>query len=121
MRLVISPAEPHSVLLQSEAQATVQGVFLRMTPAGDRGSQPLSLCLNRPFKSFNSINIRWVLMECCRFLSQLIRHFEVRPDPNGAEVKPITRTLLCPATPINLQFLDRGAQRAPGPAAGASL
>lgn len=64
---------------------------------------------------------RRFLMECCRFLSQLIRRFEVRPDPDGAEVKPITRTLLCPATPINLQFQDRGARRAPGPAAGASL
>ncbi|XP_003962259.1 cytochrome P450 [Takifugu rubripes] len=60
-------------------------------------------------------------LEMYLLLSRLIRRFEVRPDPNGAEVKPITRTLLCPATPINLQFLDRGAQRAPGPAAGASL
>lgn len=54
-------------------------------------------------------------------MSQLIRRFEVRPDPAGTEVKPITRTLLCPAKSINLQFVDRGAERAPGPVAGASL
>uniref|UniRef100_H3DE36 Cytochrome P450 family 27 subfamily A member 3 n=1 Tax=Tetraodon nigroviridis TaxID=99883 RepID=H3DE36_TETNG len=48
-------------------------------------------------------------LEMYLLLSRLIRRFEVRPDPAGTEVKPITRTLLCPAKPINLQFLDRGA------------
>ncbi|XP_076012354.1 cytochrome P450 isoform X2 [Genypterus blacodes] len=46
-------------------------------------------------------------LEMYLLLSRLIKQYEVRPDPTGATVKPITRTLLCPAKPINLQFLDR--------------
>ncbi|XP_018552071.1 sterol 26-hydroxylase, mitochondrial [Lates calcarifer] len=46
-------------------------------------------------------------LEMYLLLSRLIKHYEVRPDPAGTTVKPITRTLLCPAKPINLQFLDR--------------
>ncbi|XP_019108462.1 cytochrome P450 [Larimichthys crocea] len=46
-------------------------------------------------------------LEMYLILSRLIKHYEVRPDPAGTTVKPITRTLLCPAKPINLQFLDR--------------
>ncbi|XP_077947116.1 cytochrome P450 [Gasterosteus aculeatus] len=46
-------------------------------------------------------------LEMYLLLSRLMQRFEVRPDPAGAPVKPITRTLLCPATPINLQFVDR--------------
>uniref|UniRef100_A0A3Q0QV11 Cytochrome P450 family 27 subfamily A member 3 n=1 Tax=Amphilophus citrinellus TaxID=61819 RepID=A0A3Q0QV11_AMPCI len=46
-------------------------------------------------------------LEMYLLLSRLIKHYEVRPDPAGTPVKPMTRTLLCPATPINLQFLDR--------------
>ncbi|XP_048834869.1 cytochrome P450 [Brienomyrus brachyistius] len=49
-------------------------------------------------------------LEMYLILSRLIKHFEVRPDPSGATVQPITRTLLVPSTPINLQFLDRKAQ-----------
>ncbi|XP_076120282.1 cytochrome P450 [Alosa pseudoharengus] len=48
-------------------------------------------------------------LEMYLVLSQLIKHYEVRPDPTGQIVKPITRTLLVPATPMNLQFLNRGA------------
>ncbi|KAI1885241.1 hypothetical protein AGOR_G00218140 [Albula goreensis] len=43
-------------------------------------------------------------------LSRLMKRFEVLPDPSGSTVKPITRTLMVPATPINLQFLDRKDQ-----------
>uniref|UniRef100_UPI0037E77281 cytochrome P450 n=1 Tax=Semicossyphus pulcher TaxID=241346 RepID=UPI0037E77281 len=50
-------------------------------------------------------------LEMYLLLSRLIKTFEMRPDPAGTEVKPITRTLLCPATPINLQFLDRRAEQ----------
>lgn len=46
-------------------------------------------------------------LEMYLILSRLMKHYEVRPDPAGTTVKPITRTLLCPAKPINLQFLDR--------------
>uniref|UniRef100_A0A3Q4M391 Cytochrome P450 family 27 subfamily A member 3 n=1 Tax=Neolamprologus brichardi TaxID=32507 RepID=A0A3Q4M391_NEOBR len=42
-------------------------------------------------------------LEMHLLLSRLIQHYEVKPDPAGKPVKPITRTLLCPATPINLQ------------------
>ncbi|RVE58352.1 hypothetical protein OJAV_G00208580 [Oryzias javanicus] len=48
-------------------------------------------------------------LEMYLLLSRLLKSYEVRPDPAGTEVKPITRTLLCPAEPINLQFLDRKA------------
>ncbi|KAM4561906.1 cytochrome P450 [Fundulus diaphanus] len=51
-------------------------------------------------------------LEMYLLLSRVIKHYEVRPDPAGKTVKPITRTLLCPATPINLQFLDRRAVQA---------
>nr|QQL94745.1 sterol 26-hydroxylase mitochondrial-like protein [Lateolabrax maculatus] len=61
-------------------------------------------------------------LEMYLLLSRLIKHFEVRPDPAGTTVKAITRTLLCPAKPINLQFLDRRVEREePRAAAGVSL
>ncbi|XP_068423152.1 cytochrome P450 [Clinocottus analis] len=50
-------------------------------------------------------------LEMYLLLSRLMKQYEVRPDPAGAAVKPITRTLLCPATPINLQLVDRPAGR----------
>lgn len=50
-------------------------------------------------------------LEMYLLLSRLIKHYELRPDPTGAVVKPITRTLLCPEKPINLQFLDRSPVR----------
>lgn len=46
-------------------------------------------------------------LEMYLLLSQLIKRYEVRPDPSGKTVKPITRTLLVPATSIDLQFIDR--------------
>lgn len=39
--------------------------------------------------------------------SKLVKYYNVKPDPAGTTVTPITRTLLCPAKPINLQFVDR--------------
>lgn len=50
-------------------------------------------------------------LEMYLLLSRVIKHYEVRPDPAGTIVEPITRTLLCPAKPINLQFLDRRAEQ----------
>ncbi|KAK7882673.1 hypothetical protein WMY93_028847 [Mugilogobius chulae] len=46
-------------------------------------------------------------LEMYLLLTRLIQRFELRPDPAGAEVTPITRTVLCPEKPIHLQFLDR--------------
>uniref|UniRef100_A0A3Q3XN99 Uncharacterized protein n=1 Tax=Mola mola TaxID=94237 RepID=A0A3Q3XN99_MOLML len=60
-------------------------------------------------------------LEMHLLLSRLIKHYELRPDPAGTQVMPITRTLLCPAKPINLQFVDRGAKQTARAAAGASL
>ena len=33
--------------------------------------------------------------------------FDVKPDPEGVSVKPMTRTLLVPENVINLQFVER--------------
>ncbi|XP_071336833.1 cytochrome P450 [Trachinotus anak] len=61
-------------------------------------------------------------LEMYLLLSRLIKHYEVRPDPAGTTVTPITRTLLCPAKEINLQFLDRRVeQEQPTAAGGVSL
>ncbi|KAM9486811.1 cytochrome P450 [Clarias gariepinus] len=46
-------------------------------------------------------------LELYLILSQLIKRYEVRPDPTGKTVKPITRTVMAPATSIDLQFIDR--------------
>ncbi|KAK2514463.1 hypothetical protein Q9966_015704 [Columba livia] len=42
-------------------------------------------------------------------LAQILLRFEVRPEPGGGRVRPMTRTLLVPEAAINLQFLTRGA------------
>ncbi|CAK6971717.1 sterol 26-hydroxylase%2C mitochondrial [Scomber scombrus] len=63
-------------------------------------------------------------LEMYLLLSRVIKQYEVRRDPAGTTVEPITRTLLCPAKPINLQFLDRRVQQREEPraaAAGVSL
>uniref|UniRef100_A0A8C9SZ91 Cytochrome P450 family 27 subfamily A member 3 n=1 Tax=Scleropages formosus TaxID=113540 RepID=A0A8C9SZ91_SCLFO len=46
-------------------------------------------------------------LEMYLMLSRFIKCYEVRPDPSGTKVEPLTRTLLAPATPINLQFVER--------------
>ncbi|XP_059184269.1 sterol 26-hydroxylase, mitochondrial [Centropristis striata] len=40
-------------------------------------------------------------------LSRLMQHYEVQPEDGAPVVEPKTRTLLIPATPINLRFLPR--------------
>lgn len=60
-------------------------------------------------------------LEMYLLLSRVIKQYEVRPDPDGTTVTPITRTLLCPAKPINLQFVDRGVEQEPRAATGVSL
>uniref|UniRef100_A0A8C3P2U8 Cytochrome P450 family 27 subfamily B member 1 n=1 Tax=Cyanoderma ruficeps TaxID=181631 RepID=A0A8C3P2U8_9PASS len=40
-------------------------------------------------------------------LAQILLRFEVRPEPGGGRVRPMTRTLLAPAAPISLRFLER--------------
>lgn len=38
---------------------------------------------------------------------QILMEFDVKPDPGGISVKPMTRTLLVPESVINLQFIER--------------
>ncbi|XP_009078637.1 PREDICTED: 25-hydroxyvitamin D-1 alpha hydroxylase, mitochondrial, partial [Acanthisitta chloris] len=40
-------------------------------------------------------------------LAQILLRFEVQPEPGEDPVRPMTRTLLAPATPISLRFLLR--------------
>ncbi|CAN8207286.1 unnamed protein product [Coccothraustes coccothraustes] len=40
-------------------------------------------------------------------LAQILLRFEVRPEPGGGHVRPMTRTLLAPGAPISLRFLER--------------
>ncbi|XP_056130841.1 25-hydroxyvitamin D-1 alpha hydroxylase, mitochondrial [Lampris incognitus] len=40
-------------------------------------------------------------------LARILVEFEVKPDPEGCAVKPMTRTLLVPESVISLQFIER--------------
>uniref|UniRef100_A0A8C3KQV8 Cytochrome P450 family 27 subfamily B member 1 n=1 Tax=Calidris pygmaea TaxID=425635 RepID=A0A8C3KQV8_9CHAR len=40
-------------------------------------------------------------------LAQILLRFQVRPEPGGGLIRPMTRTLLVPEATINLQFLSR--------------
>lgn len=40
-------------------------------------------------------------------IARILIEFDVRPDPEGVSVKPMTRTLLVPENVINLQFIER--------------
>nr|XP_020448673.1 25-hydroxyvitamin D-1 alpha hydroxylase, mitochondrial [Monopterus albus] len=40
-------------------------------------------------------------------LARILIEFNVKPDPKGVSVKPMTRTLLVPEKVINLQFIER--------------
>uniref|UniRef100_A0A8C6SF53 Cytochrome P450, family 27, subfamily B, polypeptide 1 n=1 Tax=Neogobius melanostomus TaxID=47308 RepID=A0A8C6SF53_9GOBI len=40
-------------------------------------------------------------------IARILLEFDVKPDPTGASVKPMTRTLLVPESVINLQFIER--------------
>ncbi|KAM4588736.1 25-hydroxyvitamin D-1 alpha hydroxylase, mitochondrial [Odontesthes bonariensis] len=40
-------------------------------------------------------------------LSRMLIEFDVKPDPEGVSVKPMTRTLLVPENAISLQFIER--------------
>uniref|UniRef100_A0A8D0H8H7 Cytochrome P450 family 27 subfamily A member 1 n=1 Tax=Sphenodon punctatus TaxID=8508 RepID=A0A8D0H8H7_SPHPU len=42
-------------------------------------------------------------------LARLIQTFTVRPDPQGAEVKPLARIVLVPDKPIDVELIDRRA------------
>lgn len=41
------------------------------------------------------------------FFSQLIRQFEIKPDPTLGELRSISRTVLIPDKQLNLHFVDR--------------
>ncbi|XP_053907695.1 25-hydroxyvitamin D-1 alpha hydroxylase, mitochondrial [Cuculus canorus] len=46
-------------------------------------------------------------MEIHMALAQILLRFQVRPEPGGRRVRPMTRTVLVPEATVNLQFLDR--------------
>ncbi|CAG08196.1 unnamed protein product, partial [Tetraodon nigroviridis] len=46
-------------------------------------------------------------LEMYLFLFHLMRHFEIKPDPQMGELKSICRTVLIPDKPLSLYFLDR--------------
>ncbi|KAM9710762.1 sterol 26-hydroxylase, mitochondrial [Menidia menidia] len=48
-------------------------------------------------------------LEMYLVLFQLIRRFEIKPDPTIEELKSINRTVLVPDKQLNLHFVDRGA------------
>ncbi|XP_018581028.1 25-hydroxyvitamin D-1 alpha hydroxylase, mitochondrial [Scleropages formosus] len=53
------------------------------------------------------IGRRIAQLELYLALARILIHFEVKPDPQGEAVCPMTRTLLVPKSPINLQFIER--------------
>ncbi|XP_040437497.1 25-hydroxyvitamin D-1 alpha hydroxylase, mitochondrial [Falco naumanni] len=54
---------------------------------------------------------RLAQLELHMALAQILLHFEVRPEPGGGRVPPMTRTLLVPAATVTLQFLPRAGPR----------
>ncbi|KAL4655581.1 25-hydroxyvitamin D-1 alpha hydroxylase, mitochondrial [Arapaima gigas] len=53
------------------------------------------------------IGRRIAQLELYLALARILIHFEVKPDPQGETVYPMTRTLLVPRSSINLQFIER--------------
>ncbi|XP_031749759.1 sterol 26-hydroxylase, mitochondrial-like isoform X1 [Xenopus tropicalis] len=69
---------------------------------------------NNPFSSIPfgygvraCVGRRIAELEMHMCLSRIIKKYEVRPDPSGAEIKSMARIVLTPHKPINLQFLPR--------------
>ncbi|OCT63412.1 sterol 26-hydroxylase, mitochondrial-like [Xenopus laevis] len=69
---------------------------------------------NNPFSSIPfgygvraCVGRRIAELEMHMCLSRIIKMYEVRPDPSGAEIKSMARIVLTPNKPINLQFLPR--------------
>lgn len=62
------------------------------------------------YNLFNAILDTTVLTLFFSLWFQILLHFDVKPDPSGAEVRPMTRTLLVPDREINLQFIERWVQ-----------
>ncbi|XP_065515736.1 25-hydroxyvitamin D-1 alpha hydroxylase, mitochondrial [Lathamus discolor] len=75
--------------------------WLRRAPGHPFASLPFGVgkrsCIGR----------RLAELEIHQALAQILLRFEVRPEPGGSRVQPMTRTLLVPAATINLQFLTR--------------
>ncbi|XP_053083264.1 25-hydroxyvitamin D-1 alpha hydroxylase, mitochondrial [Pangasianodon hypophthalmus] len=72
----------------------------------DEGNHPYS---SVPFGvgKRSCIGRRIAELELYLALSRILLHFEVKPDPSGHEVRPMTRTLLVPDREMNLQFIER--------------
>ncbi|XP_074835869.1 25-hydroxyvitamin D-1 alpha hydroxylase, mitochondrial [Carettochelys insculpta] len=59
------------------------------------------------FGKRSCIGRRIAELEVYLALARILMHFEVKPEPEGARVRPMTRTLLVPDRDINLQFVSR--------------
>ncbi|XP_034035172.1 sterol 26-hydroxylase, mitochondrial [Thalassophryne amazonica] len=90
-----------------DAERFVPGRWLRAeTPGGRYQHHPYSFI---PF----GVGVRACVgkrvaeLEMHLALSRLMQHYEVQPEEGAPPVEPKTRTLLIPASPINLRFLPR--------------
>ncbi|XP_053327071.1 sterol 26-hydroxylase, mitochondrial-like [Spea bombifrons] len=69
---------------------------------------------NNPFSSIPfgygvraCVGRRIAELEMHMALSRMMKKYEVKPDPRGGEIKAMSRIVLVPQKPINLQFLER--------------
>uniref|UniRef100_A0A8V5GQK9 Uncharacterized protein n=1 Tax=Melopsittacus undulatus TaxID=13146 RepID=A0A8V5GQK9_MELUD len=69
----------------------------RVFPAPDQFHPERWFCVGR----------RIAELQVYQALAQILLRFEVRPEPGGGPILPMTRTLLVPSAPVNLQFLPR--------------
>ncbi|XP_063789963.1 sterol 26-hydroxylase, mitochondrial-like [Pseudophryne corroboree] len=71
---------------------------------------------NNPFSSIPfgygiraCVGRRIAELEMYLALSRIIRKYDVRPDPQGGEITSMSRIVLTPSRPINLQFVERNS------------
>nr|XP_005991834.1 PREDICTED: sterol 26-hydroxylase, mitochondrial-like [Latimeria chalumnae] len=76
-----------------------------------RGKSPTK---HHPFSSIpfgygvrSCIGRRIAELEMYLVITRVLKHFELRPDPQGTEIHPKVRIIMIPGAPLNLQLLDR--------------
>lgn len=58
--------------------------------------------------SYYTLVKQFVRSKAFVFVFQLVRMFEIKPDPGIKEVKCVNRIVLVPDRKLNLHFVDRG-------------